>query len=138
MNEHEIDRIASAMNQLRPDWPTKSLRTLLSKPELASRARRDVTVALAWVACETASHTPARVLENGPWWKAAGVTGELTNRHATPESACHTCGRDMHAPDIVCDQPTRRPTPAPDYFVHAATARELLHPTTAPHEETSR
>lgn len=75
MNEHEIERIAAAMNQLRPDWPTRSLKTLLSGPKLADRPRRDVTVALAWVACESGTATPARVLEAGPWWRAATIEG---------------------------------------------------------------
>ena len=93
MNEHEAERIAAAMNQLRPDWPTKSLRTLLAKPQLANRPRRDVTVALAWVACETATATPARVLEAGPWWRAAGVEGSPNAREPFDASTfCGTCG----------------------------------------------
>ena len=97
MNEHEAERIAAAMNQLRPDWPVKSLRTLLSKPALASRPRRDVTVALAWVACETATATPARVLESGPWWRAATVLGDsVTVEHVSPGERCKTCGKPRH------------------------------------------
>jgi hypothetical protein len=93
MNEHEIDRIAAAMNQLRPDWPVKSLRTLLSKPQIADRPRRDVTVALAWVACETATATPARVLEAGPWWRAAAIEGQAHARDVAPVgSRCTVCG----------------------------------------------
>lgn len=126
------------MNQLRPDWPVKSLRTLLSKPELASRARRDVTVALAWVACETATATPARVLENGPWWKAAGATGSVTRRHPTPLTACQNCGHEW-ALDC-CERPIRRGdrthAPAADIEAQAAAARRLLHPP-ADHEESA-
>jgi hypothetical protein len=70
MNENEIDRIAAAANALRPDWPIGSLRTLLNKPELVNRPRRDMAVALAWVACDSQTKTPARVLEAGPWWQA--------------------------------------------------------------------
>jgi hypothetical protein len=123
MNEHEIDRIAAAMNQLRPDWPVKSLRTLLTRPELASRARRDVTVALAWVACESGTSSPARVIEAGPWWRAAGIEGTLTNRHPKPADACHRCGRE-YGPNC-CDNPTQRPAPG-DSVRQAAVARELL------------
>jgi hypothetical protein len=129
MNEHEMDRIADAMHRLRPDWPVKSIRALLAKPELASRARRDVTVALAWVACESDSHTPARVLENGPWWRAAGVEGSVTKRHPRPEDACRTCGAAWSP--TCCDNPTHRPAPAADHTAHAAAARALLHGRTA-------
>jgi hypothetical protein len=126
MKDHEKDRIAAAFHQLRPDWPTKSIRTLLDRPTLTDRARRDVIVALGWVSAEEGTATPARVLENGPWWKAAGTTGEVTRRHATPASACHTCGREMHAADLVCDQPTARPNPSAAYTDHAATAKAML------------
>jgi hypothetical protein len=71
VNENEADRLAAMATALRPDWPLASIRTLLARPEVANRSRRDVAVALAWVACESATKTPARVLEAGPWWQAA-------------------------------------------------------------------
>lgn len=76
MNENEIDRIAAMANALRPDWPVASLRSLLARPDLAARTRRDVAVALAWVACESTTKTPARVLEAGPWWLATNADGQ--------------------------------------------------------------
>lgn len=101
MNDHERERIAAAINQLRPDWPAKSLVTLLSKPELATRPRRDVTVALAWVACETSTATPARVLEAGPWWRAAAVEGQARTREVLqPIERCKTCGHSR----TTCEQ----------------------------------
>lgn len=94
MNENEIERIAHATNALRPDWPVASLRTLLARPELAHKTRRDVAVALTWVACESATKTPARVLESGPWWTATNAEGGNTAmRHPTRAEACATCGR---------------------------------------------
>lgn len=110
MNDHEAERIAAAMNQLRPDWPIKSLRTLLARPQLADRPRRDVTVALAWIACEAGTATPARVLENGPWWRAAAIEGTLVPRHPKPEDSCKHCGQEFR-PDC-CDHPTRERIPA--------------------------
>lgn len=92
MNEHEIDRIAAAANQLRPDWPVASVRTLLRKPELANRPRRDVAVALAWIACEANTATPARILEAGPWWRAAGIEGQASRREVlNPAERCGIC-----------------------------------------------
>jgi hypothetical protein len=97
MNENEIGRIAAAANALRPDWPLASLRTLLNKPELVNRPRRDVAVALAWVACETQTKTPARVLEAGPWWQATNTEGRARTSFnvACPEHAGEIlpCGR---------------------------------------------
>ncbi len=65
MNENETDRIAAMGNALRPDWPVASLRALLRRPTLANKTRRDMAVALAWVACESETKTPARVAEAG-------------------------------------------------------------------------
>lgn len=98
MNDHEIERIAMAMNALRPDWPVASLRTLLKKPQLTDRPRRDVTVALAWVACESGTATPARVLESGPWWKAAATDGAARGfQPLEPNERCGICAKSAAA-----------------------------------------
>ena len=95
MIDHEIDRITAAVNRLRPDWPVRQLDTLI-REHLADRPRRDVAVALTWVACETATTTPYRVLEHGPWWLAVGVDGQTTGRREpyNPLTTCGICGRD--------------------------------------------
>ena len=91
MNDHEIQRIAAAMHAARPDWPASSVATLIRK-NLADRPRRDVFVALAWVASEPGTSTPARVLETGPWWRAAGVEGTTSKRNPfDPGGNCSTC-----------------------------------------------
>lgn len=94
MNPYEAERIAAAINLLRPDWPLKQLQTLLADERITHRPRRDALVALAWVACETNSASPYRVLESGPWWRAVAVdepTGNVApkvDRH----TACTVCG----------------------------------------------
>ena len=105
MNENEIERIAAAVNVLRPDWPTPSLRTFIAK-KLGMRPRRDVAVALAWVACDSATTTPARVLENGPWWKAVAIEEATTTHHhvakvygwseGDPRTVCGICALDRN------------------------------------------
>jgi hypothetical protein len=108
MNTGEIDRIAAAVNVLRPDWPVKSLRTLLERPELVHRPRRDVAVALTWVACESVTTTPARVLEAGPWWRAAAVESVgIAPRNPRPADACWNCGKTRTSD--CCERPSRRP-----------------------------
>lgn len=100
MNENEISRIAAAISDLRPDWPAASIRSLLKRPELKNKPRRDVAVALVWVACEADTKTPARVIEAGPWWKAANAesagttiahTGRTVGRAADPHEVCGIC-----------------------------------------------
>lgn len=90
MNDHEAQRIAAAMHEMRPDWPTASLLTLIRK-HLIEKPRRDVAVALAWVACESNTATPARVVGAGPWWRAAGIEGGAANR-PKPFDATVSCG----------------------------------------------
>lgn len=106
MNEHEIERIAAAANQLRPDWPIAQLRTLLKGDGLVNRPRRDVSVALAWVACEVGTASPYRVLESGPWWRAAGIESAGNGsggakfhgwNEGDPRNICGICGLDRSA-----------------------------------------
>lgn len=121
MNDLEIARIAGAVSTLRPDWPTQSLITLL-RTKLANRPRRDVAVALVWVACDSDTLTPARVLEAGPWWKATSADGSSSLR--TPYDAAGVCAICSHpAPrcravfsqdhDFVSVARRRSVTPAP-------------------------
>lgn len=105
MNDHEVTRIATALNQMRPDWPVKQLTTLLRDDRMVNRPRRDAAVALAWVACEPNTASPYRVFENGPWWRAAAVDGTQTGGTAKtlswtqgdPRETCGIC--DMRRDD---------------------------------------
>lgn len=111
MNDHEAQRIAAAMHEMRPDWPTNSLLTLLRK-QLIDKPRRDVAVALAWIACESNTATPARVLESGPWWKAAGIEGGASQRRTfDPNVNCTVCAKPndgRHPEDHVFESETDR------------------------------
>jgi len=117
MNEHEIERIAAAFHALRPDWPASSLRTMLTK-RAANMARRDVCVMLAWIACDTASSTPARMFESGPWKRAAAIEGEQTLRPTAYSALCNDCGKPedhaIHADDHPFERLHEGRTPAPD------------------------
>lgn len=118
MNEHEIERIAAAFHTLRPDWPAASLRTMLTK-RAAHMPRRDVCVMLAWIACEPASATPARMFETGPWKRAAAVEGEQSPRNPRPGEVCHACSKPEQHPYHDEDHPYQRPgqrTPMPADF----------------------
>lgn len=97
MNEHEAQRIAGAIALARPDWPSRQVLTLIEK-HLIDRPRRDVFVALAWIASEKASANPYRVLESGPWWLAAAVDGETTGRREPydPATFCGICSQPRH------------------------------------------
>ncbi len=107
MNRTEVERIAKAINGLRPDWPWNALCTFI-EGHLTDRAYRDVAVALAFVACDPDTRTPKRVLEAGPWWHV----GPPSARHTEPGivTYCeHGRPSGSHCPD--CTQPVERPTP---------------------------
>lgn len=113
MNGHEIERIACALHVARPDWPVAQLRTLITD-KLADRPRRDVFVALAWIASEPATANPYRVLESGPWWIAAAVAGDTTGRREVFNPAI-CCG--------VCSKPNDHRHPKDHPFEAAVSAR---------------
>lgn len=90
---NEIARIASAINLLRPDWPTASLQTFISSKH-ASRPMHDLAVALTYVATDPTTTTPARIDKPGPWWLATA-----SNRPAPDVTPmCRTCN-GLHGPD---------------------------------------
>ncbi|WP_221177320.1 hypothetical protein [Nocardioides marmoriginsengisoli] len=117
MNDVEVRRLAHAINELRPTWPISSLTTFISR-NLTNRPFRDVAMALVWVALdcngagEYITDTPKRVLESGPWWKAAEMNGTANVRPTPPrrEDQCMTCGRHLDA--CICGERATKTRPA--------------------------
>jgi len=66
----EIQRIAQAMNAVRPDWRVTSLVTFLTRHH-AGRPYRDLAIAAVAVATDTRTQTPELLNQHGPWWVAA-------------------------------------------------------------------
>lgn len=93
------------VNSLRPDWPIKSLVTFL-ETRLHMRAYRDAAVALAWIASDASTTTPARVLEAGPWWPGSIDGG--TYRPPRNDEACqlHGGGYKHSCPGCAADAKT--------------------------------
>ena len=107
MNRTEVERIAKAINGLRPDWPWNSLVTFI-ETHLSDRAYRDAAVALAYVACEAETRTPKRVLESGPWWKV-GPTADRRTEPGIVTWCAHGRPGALHCPD--CTPVADRATP---------------------------
>lgn len=66
----EIQRIAAALNALRPDWRVSSLVTFLTKHH-ATRSYRDLAIAAVVVATDAKTTTPNLLNSHGAWWVAA-------------------------------------------------------------------
>ena len=145
MNEHEADRIAVAINTLRPDWPIKQLRTLCAHPDMVRRPRLDAAIALVAVACDSESKTPYRVLETGPWWHAAAAAAG--DNHQAPTRAyppkledacelhggwatnCPGCAAEQLAGDDRATRPAEKGTS--ETSLRVANLRNLIRPCTA-------
>ena len=73
MDQHDARRIAETANALRPDWPIRSLMTLLA--EFRHLDPLDVHLAVVWIAYDPDIESPG-ILRNstGPWWKLVRTT----------------------------------------------------------------
>jgi hypothetical protein len=92
----ELARVAAQANALRPDWPTRSVLTYLER-EHATRAYRDLAVAMAYIAADPKTQTPKRLSEAGPWWKATGEVGGT----AVPSSTQPRCAEPGHEHELA-------------------------------------
>lgn len=91
----EIARVAEVLNIVRPDWPTRSLVTLLQRDH-ANRPYRDLLIAAVAVAADERTATPARLTEHGPWWVAAYQAGRQGTPTVGPgrEPRCEVAGHE--------------------------------------------
>lgn len=128
LSRTEVERLAAAAHELRPDWPVTSLVTWL-QADHTHRAYRDVAVALAYIATDSETRTPKRMNETGPWWgvgpAAAGTTDIRFERCQEPGHSsfpawnCSAC----RAEEIA--QTYRPEAPSPDEERQAAEAAEI-------------
>lgn len=98
----ELTRLADMAHALRPDWHARSVRAWLAT-NVRTRAYRDVAVALAAIACDSTTTTPARLDESGPWWAAAVAAGGASTPLPGPGSSkrCDRPGHE-HEPAATC------------------------------------
>lgn len=112
MDDRQLTRLADAAHALRPDWPARSVRAYLAGKH-RDKAFADVAVALAVVATDPATTTPARLDEHGPWWTATralmlGATPDVgpgrgveacayTGHEHEPARGCRLCRAEQLA-----------------------------------------
>ena len=114
--DNELQRLAAMANALRPEWPIRSLLTLLTKH--AARPYRDLAVALAWVATDARTKTPARLAEAGPWWTATSMAEGAGPGQSSPMCPEHTDQKAGHCGGCVAAS-----VPRPDWLVVPRPAR---------------
>ncbi|MBZ2197260.1 hypothetical protein [Occultella gossypii] len=120
----EIDRLAHMANALRPDWPIRSLVTYLAREHVA-RGYQDLAKAIAHIATDPATSTPARLGESGPWWPTLGTTSPVIG---PGRARCDQYGHEHYpahnCPGCRTDALTgvRLPAPLPEDYTDAKTA----------------
>ena len=112
----EIQRIAAAMNAIRPGWPVRSLVTFLTKHHEA-RAFGDLAVAGIAVALDAKTETPNLLNQHGPWWLAAQAAHgqhaealhfarcQVDGHQSYPAHSCGACRADRLARETAADTP---------------------------------
>jgi hypothetical protein len=96
LSQEEAQRIAAAVNALRPDWNPVGLMSILADERIrVARTYRDVAVAFTALAADPDSRKPTRILEHGPWWE---LTRRVAPVYSFPnlEEACAECGQPAH------------------------------------------
>lgn len=74
--------IADAIHRLRPRWTTDELMAVLADSRIREhRNMRDTASALAWLALDVTTQSPARLLAPGQWWRNA-----TAEEHAGPRA----------------------------------------------------
>ena len=97
LSDTEADRLACMGNALRPDWPVASLKTHLRNHH-TTRAYRDLAVALAYIATDARTLTPARLKEPGPWWRTT------EEQRTPPVGVAPRCGLHPDHPAPSCPE----------------------------------
>lgn len=108
LSHTEAERLAAMGNSLRPDWPVPSLLTHI-RTNYSDRAYRDVAVALAYVATDPVTQTPARLKEAGPWWRTteeqrATPVGRPVPCPDHPDQSVNRCGECKQQPTATPEQ----------------------------------
>lgn len=101
LTRDDAARIADAIMALRPTWTQNRLMALMADPAIRGRRQpKDVAAAFAWIALDSETREPTRILEAGPWWGTADASAQSAGpayRYADPRD-CGTCGR----PEVDC------------------------------------
>jgi hypothetical protein len=95
---NQIERIALAMHDLRPEWRVDSLRTFLTKNH-ADRPFADLAIAAIAVTLDERTQTPQLLNSHGPWWVAAYQASRTPTPSVGPgaEPRCTREGHECYA-----------------------------------------
>ena len=94
LTRDEADRIADAIQALRPNWNRPQLMAVMGDDRIRLRRQaKDVAAALSWLALDADTRQPTRLYEAGPWWATTDPPGSPPKYRASDPTDCATCGR---------------------------------------------
>lgn len=99
VTQQEAQRIAAAVNLLRPDWRTALIMAVLGDDKCINRPYADLAIAMTAVAVDPASKKPGRIHEPGPWWNSALASAPQSLPRYPSSADCGICGRppELHS-----------------------------------------
>lgn len=118
LTREQATEIADAIHRLRSRWTTDDLIAVMLDPRIRDhRNMRDTASALAWLALDIRTQSPARLFAPGQWWNNAKENpDEQTAPYYRPLAwdDCHDCGRAKAAHptrDCAYTKPSRADMP---------------------------
>lgn len=99
MTKADARIIAESVALVRPDWLVSSLTSLLH--EFRAKEPRDVHIAALWVAYDPQTRTPARLREDGPWWRLGSPQHDPTAAPTLPRWRDDLTDAMPAPPDVV-------------------------------------
>lgn len=104
MIKTEAQRIAAAVNIIRPEWPTGLLMTVLGDTRMVNRPYADAMIALVACALDSKVEKPGRVHNDGNWWAAVTASRPVGVKYKTITDAdCAICSRPEHEHPLLTD-----------------------------------
>lgn len=110
LNKDEAQKIANAINALRPDWSINGLMSVLGDSRNINRPTTDMTLAFVALALDPKSRKPTRIYEHGPWWELlAPRVGSAVSYRTIGDDDCAICSRPANAHPLLTDDHTWEP-----------------------------
>lgn len=96
LSKKDAEKIATAVNAIRPDWSINGLMAVLGDPRCRNRATNDLTIAFIALAVDESSRKPTRIYEHGPWWEILRPLNTVPHIRAIEPTDCIVCSKPKH------------------------------------------
>lgn len=125
----EAERIAAAINALRPDWSQAQIMGVLADERIrVQKTYADTALAMTKLALDPETRQPTRVFEHGHWWVNVQPTvSQSAHVRAMSPDDCDICSRQ---PEVCAfdDSHEYRRRNAPVEKLFAEKKSDTVHP----------